>query len=221
MKKTFPAEALDQRLDRLESQIFGLPAQAMSYVDRIERLKKTAGIGVDVAGSAYTAIGPGASQNRSGNLSGSAQMRRGPMPRDFGGISRGDNPFSASPSPFFNDDSDSLTDRLLPEHGQSGQMEGFGAFTPLPRGSVHSFSFSTPGFDFGSESNEILERMQKPMMELLRRFGFSPDFSNGSAPVLPESNGGLNVAPQDSLRNLKKQLTPREELPPYSDPNSI
>ncbi len=232
LKKTFSSETLDQRLDRLESQLFGVPAQAMSYVDRIERLKKTAGIGIDMAGNSFTSIGPGALPGHNGNLSGSARVRRGPMPRDFGGISPGDNPFSASSSPFFDDNFGSLPDQLLPESGQMGPVKEFGAFTPLPRGSTHSFSFSGPNFDLGSDPAEILEKMQRPMMELLRRFGLSPaapqsDNGSGSGNGTGTGTGtgtgsdSPNVAPQEPWRNLNKQLTPREELPPYSDPNSI
>ncbi len=47
LKKTYPSESIDQRLARMESQLFGMPSQAMSYIDRIDRLKKT--IGMDVA----------------------------------------------------------------------------------------------------------------------------------------------------------------------------
>jgi hypothetical protein len=46
LKKTYPDESLDQRLDRLESKMFGQPAQTMAYIDRVERLKKTLGIGL-------------------------------------------------------------------------------------------------------------------------------------------------------------------------------
>lgn len=44
LKKTYANEGLEQRLDRLESKMFGQPAQLMSYFDRVERLKKVMGI---------------------------------------------------------------------------------------------------------------------------------------------------------------------------------
>jgi len=82
LKKTYPSESIDQRLGRMESQLFGMPAQAMSYVDRIERLKKT--IGMDIAAApSNVAVKPGA-RNQLG--------MGGPMPRagrNFGGLGGG------------------------------------------------------------------------------------------------------------------------------------
>ncbi len=46
LKKTFVSESLDQRLGRLESKIFGSTSPAMAYADRVERLKRTLGVGV-------------------------------------------------------------------------------------------------------------------------------------------------------------------------------
>jgi len=72
--------------------------------------------------------------------------------------------------------------------------------------------------------------MQKPMNDLLRGLGLTP------YPAAPSFDSPVNPLPatipmpedalkrknaDDPLRNLKKQVTPREELPPYSDPNSI
>jgi hypothetical protein len=62
LKKTFPAESLDLRLQRLETKLFGQDSPAMAYVDRIDRLKRTLGIGVTAVEP--TTIGP-----------------RGPMPK--------------------------------------------------------------------------------------------------------------------------------------------
>ena len=58
LKKTYANETLDQRLDRLESKMFGQPAQGMAYIDRVERLKKTVGIGLTEAPDGITARGP-------------------------------------------------------------------------------------------------------------------------------------------------------------------
>ena len=58
LKKTFVGESIDQRLDRLEKQVFGVPAEAMSYIDRIDRLKKTTGLDAPVIASLPPA-GPG------------------------------------------------------------------------------------------------------------------------------------------------------------------
>lgn len=59
LKKTYPTESLDQRLDRMESKMFGQPAQTMAYADRVERLKKTLGIGLETPNNdKITSIGP-------------------------------------------------------------------------------------------------------------------------------------------------------------------
>jgi hypothetical protein len=47
-KKTFAGESLDKRLERLESKLFGQPSQTMAYIDRVDRIKRTLGIGVDL-----------------------------------------------------------------------------------------------------------------------------------------------------------------------------
>jgi hypothetical protein len=49
LKQTFPKENLDARLGRLEKKLFGQDAPGMAYVDRVERLKRTLGIGVTAA----------------------------------------------------------------------------------------------------------------------------------------------------------------------------
>lgn len=65
LKKTYRGETMDERLGRLETSLFGQPATAMSYLDRIERLKKVAGIGL-----------PGRSPL--------TELPQGPMPRAGG-----------------------------------------------------------------------------------------------------------------------------------------
>jgi len=46
LKKTYAAGSLDARLERLETKLFGQSSPAMAYADRVERLKRTLGIGV-------------------------------------------------------------------------------------------------------------------------------------------------------------------------------
>ncbi|HEY9775680.1 MAG TPA: hypothetical protein V6C81_18090 [Planktothrix sp.] len=45
LKHTYAAQTADQRLSRIEEKIFGKASPAMSIADRIDRLKKTLGIG--------------------------------------------------------------------------------------------------------------------------------------------------------------------------------
>ncbi len=46
LKKTYGKDSLDERLDRLETKLFGQPSPAMAYADRVERLKRTLGVGI-------------------------------------------------------------------------------------------------------------------------------------------------------------------------------
>lgn len=64
LQKTYGSETLDQRLDRLETSLLGQPSPAMSYADRIERLRKMIGV--------ETAVTP---------LSPKTNIPRGPLPR--------------------------------------------------------------------------------------------------------------------------------------------
>lgn len=61
IKKTFPEETLDQRLERLETKLFGASSPAMAYADRVERLKRTLGVGVaqNLPNETAGPIGPG------------------------------------------------------------------------------------------------------------------------------------------------------------------
>jgi hypothetical protein len=67
LQKTYSGETLDQRLDRLETTLLGQPSPAMSYSDRIERLKKMIGV-----------------ETSSGAAPKSTQIPQGPTPRALG-----------------------------------------------------------------------------------------------------------------------------------------
>lgn len=72
LKKTYRAETIDSRLERLEEKLLGKASPAMSYADRIDRLKKIAG--VLTPGSVAEAPIPSGPDPRAG---GSAQERDG------------------------------------------------------------------------------------------------------------------------------------------------
>ncbi len=46
LKKTYQKESLDQRLERLETALIGQPRPSISYIDRIDSLKKIVGIDI-------------------------------------------------------------------------------------------------------------------------------------------------------------------------------
>jgi hypothetical protein len=257
LKKTYASEGIDQRLDRLESQLFGVPAQAMSYVDRIERLKKTAGVGAE--SFAASRFSPGAGLNSKSVSPGTAgpftALRKGPMPRAgsgslFGSLTENSSPFSGSPfagapifgSPFEDFDEGSLTDRLLPEMPGMQDMTDIGKLREFaakpggggfsgqeiqirigPDGATSSVRNFGPDGATGSTNSfgptdNIFEQLQKPMFEFFKNFGFgSFSGSSGSNSVTPAPSLS---PPINDLPNLNKRPA-REEIPPYSDPNSI
>lgn len=58
LKKTYTQEGLDQRLQRLETKIFGQASPAMAYADRVERLERTLGISASESKAPRGPLGP-------------------------------------------------------------------------------------------------------------------------------------------------------------------
>lgn len=205
LKKTYPQESLDQRLNRLETNLFGVPAQAMSYVDRIERLKKTTGI--DVVLSPSDAIKPGA--------------KYGPLPRSLGqGFG-----FEAPSAGGFESIPGNMPDSSrLP--GSSGEYRA--------PGTVFRWNYSTnneqiipPGFGQipGQPRGlgELVESLNRQMMEMMKHMNGVEEMP---LPINPERGPSLVVPPDVKKGVPRLPATPKvpaqsEELPPYSDPNSI
>ncbi|MBK7746506.1 MAG: hypothetical protein IPI39_04620 [Candidatus Obscuribacter sp.] len=255
LKKTYPQEALDQRLNRLEEQLFGVPSTAMSYLDRIERLKKTTGVDVALAPSDTGVKVPG-----------KRQPQFGPLPRAYSGGS-GLNPFGgnglspfggsgASPfgaSPFF--ESMPFSDKAQVEEGTDGSG---GHYRTFRDGNTFGWSYSTKNLPMPHTMpgqsprplGDMFDDMNRQMNEMMRQFNgveempfpISPYGNNGSGgggsngggsggknpriytpkpfskvtPLTPRTMPGL--VPQIEGRSQPAQ---KDELPPYSDPNSI
>lgn len=108
LQKTYGAETLDQRLDRLETSLLGQPSPAMSYADRIERLRKM--IGVETASTP---------------LSPKTNVPRGPLPRATAKRRPGMPNYSPYITPLprsGGEDWDSEGDDLTFEEDMRGQM---------------------------------------------------------------------------------------------------
>jgi hypothetical protein len=174
LKKTYPQEALDQRLNRLEEQLFGVPSTAMSYLDRIERLKKTTGVDVALAPSDTGVKVPG-----------KRQPQFGPLPRAYSGGS-GLNPFGgnglspfggsgASPfgaSPFF--ESMPFSDKAQVEEGTDGSG---GHYRTFRDGNTFGWSYSTKSTmphtarSVAAPFGRMFDDMNQQMNEMMRQFG--------------------------------------------------
>lgn len=212
LKKTYNTESLDQRLDRLESKMFGQPAQSMAYADRIERLRKTLGIGIDTGldnSLANRGIGPAprARARENNNELGlqpswpSNGMPRMPGMSGMPGIS-----------------------------GMNG-MNDFGFSFGVPGGGDSIF-----GATFDKQLHQMMDQMNKQMAEAQRlgpgSWRFDPktnlwvDIDSGRK-VAP-NQGGPRIAPGPRSYPLPPLVAPQrrpngviDEVPAYADPNSI
>lgn len=227
LKKTFANESLDDRLGRLEKKLFGQDAPGMAYVDRVDRLKKTLGIGVAAAAPSGP-LGP-APRARSRNL---PDTSLDSFVSPFGGFGRrggeqiyGDEGTYGSPD-----------DRAF---GGGLQMNPF------------TFGFGTPAIN--GAFNQLFADMQRQMSEINRlgpgtwtldpKTGEWVEQESGrhvkpDAPTTPHVRpkfGGSVTPPKlrstPILPTPKRQVFPYDfgggskngdsALPPYADPNSI
>ncbi|HEY9790377.1 MAG TPA: hypothetical protein V6D22_08260 [Candidatus Obscuribacterales bacterium] len=214
-KKTYPNDSLDQRLDRLETKAFGAPNKAMAYVDRVDRLKRT--LGIDVA--PQTAITP-------------RSMPLGPAPKAHPRGEGGDDFFGFGQPPMIGaqpfDDEDGLggmspmplnntMQRMMREmNRQMRQLEQMqpGAGVPMQPG-IHSYSFS---FELDPKTGKWIDKNTgKPVDP--RSGGRGP--TGPGAPfstVQPPTFKSPSIQPKSMPFPLQRDTN---ELPPYSDPNSI
>lgn len=147
LKKTYKGESLDKRLERLETNLFGVPAVSMSYADRVDRLKKVIGIEqiqVNNSGKlSHPKIGP--QPRAEGQLP--LDLRRMPMDGRSIVIEQFSQQFPNSmPGPEFKDLAES-TMRFRKIFDQMQRMMemlpgmGTGAPSELPPGFMQSFPF--------------------------------------------------------------------------------
>lgn len=196
LKKTYPAETLDQRLDRLESKTFGQPAQGMAYADRVERLRKVLGIGIDtgVGSNPLTAGGIGPAPRARANSDEAPSFGpTGNFPFPMG------NDFGFSFGMPGNDLFDATFDKQL--HSMMEQMN---------RHMAEARRLGPGSWRFDPKTNSWVDldsgkRTKPPMAGDIPKTAPGPRF-NAQPPI---------VAPQ------RKPQTMLDEVPPYADPNSI
>ncbi|MBU6450578.1 MAG: hypothetical protein KGS72_02285 [Cyanobacteria bacterium REEB67] len=182
LKKTYASEAIDPRLARMETQLFGMPAQSMSYVDRIERLKKT--IGMDIASTqsgnpavASTPFSRGISKNQIG--------QGGPLPRAHGGGL--DNGFRIQIGPGKNsEDGNGNISRYI--YDDKGNVTGW------YQSSQHSWSWpgnssAVPGPSGQQNVFEAMDQMNRQMNQMMRQLG-TPGLGMDDFPAIPNSFPG-------------------------------
>jgi len=152
LKKTFPNESLDQRLDRLESKMFGQPAETMAYADRVERLKKTVGIGLDEVQDGIAAVGPMPKASpRSGNM---VSPLEGMMPQMMM------NPFMNTP---FGDTAFGGMQQMLQKMAEMQQGQGQGQSPTQGQTQFYSHSMT-----FDPKTNQWIEQENGAKPKILR-----------------------------------------------------
>ena len=213
LKKTYVGESIDQRLDRLEKQVFGMPAEAMSYIDRIERLKKTTGLDAPVV--ANIAPGPGGAVRNN-----APDSRIWSVPHSMRTYPNADKlnstlPPGATFKRFTNPDGSSGFVYQYRNDGKSPRLPS------LPQGPDMSLVPRLDDFDSGLGAyggigggalNKVFDRMNRQMEQMLRNV---PD---DIAKDLLDDDEPPTARPTAPLRKTPTKI---QNLPPYLDPNSI
>jgi hypothetical protein len=218
LKKTYPQESLDGRLGRLEKKLFGADSQTMSYFDRVERLKRTLGVGV-------TAQTPAPVQ----------QAPLGPMPKARPRGQMPDNYFGFNPPVFGDEGTDAAPG--MPDVTQQpfGAPFGFGmnpAFNQIFKDmnrqlrqleQMRSLGNGTWVFDqdTGTWVEQNTGRRVKPGNPDTPTTPLAPN-TLPKKRATPAPGGPFGAAPELKASPLLQQLQPKQnDLPPYADPNSI
>ncbi len=204
LKKTFPSESLDQRLDRLESKMFGQPAQSMAYMDRVERLRKTLGIGIDTGLDSPVARGIGPAPRARAREDGGNDIGLGQTP--FGGMTIPGMP--------------------------GGNGLGFSFGFPGQGGSIFDATFDKQVHQMMEQMNKQMaeaRRLGNGKWRLDPKTNSWVDIETGR--IAPNQGGeSLRVAPgEKGSPSAPSTAPPRrlsqpnvvDDVPAYADPNSI
>jgi hypothetical protein len=223
LKKTYASEAIDPRLARMETQLFGMPAQSMSYVDRIERLKKTIGMDIPAtANGSQSGNAPLASRPFSRGISKNQIGLGGPLPRAHGGGL--DNGFSIQigpgisantfnnsfgfPGPGFAAPGGTGSKPGAGKNGEdgNGNTSGYtyddkGNVTGWYQSSQHSWSWpgnssAAPAPTGQQNVFEAMDQMNRQMNQMMRQLG-TPGLGVDDFPALPNNGfpGGTSITP--------------------------
>lgn len=214
LKKTYTNESLDQRLNRLESKMFGQPAETMAYADRVERLKKTVGIGLNTqqASDGFTATGPMPKARPRGEENGFDSMEG----------------FSMPPSAVVPEINNNPLNLMLP-FGNLGNMFGATNLNGMHKQMMDLMNQmqnpnSAPG---NGESIQILPD-GGVMRSWSKSFTLDPETKN----FIERNGGGNDLKKLDKMLPKTEQASPAQpspqqdsrqlkDLPGYADPNSI
>lgn len=216
LKKTFPEQSLDVRLGRLEQKLFGQDSPTMAYIDRVDRLKRTLGVGI-------TAM----QQNAPTGPAPKARPRNSMDPTENFGFFNGAPLFGAAPGV----GGRAFGRSFGPEDDEENQVFSGGGlsrtinqmFSDMTR-EMQEFSKLGPGnWAFDQESGDWVEQQSGKKVH--------PGPLNKVTPGAPKLNPKNPLTTPATpftmpMRPRFHQIVPvpqKEEtvLPPYTDPNSI
>lgn len=211
LKKTYPTESLDQRLGRLEQKLFGQDSPTMAYADRVDRLKRTLGVGI-TAMEQTGPLGPAPKARPRGSENGFNGMFGAPNGNMFGGIGS---------LPGFGDDGD--IGGGLPGGMPSLSRTFSQMFQDMNR-EMQEFNKLGPGnWVYDSNTGDWVEQQSGrkvhpgPQSKLNPTLPGIPNKPSkpGSPQIMPK------LVPQIPHSPLGQQRNNDSEIPAYADPNSI
>jgi hypothetical protein len=232
LKKTYPTESLDQRLERLETKIFGLSSPAMAYFDRVERLRKAVGIDAEMPQQASRGlVGPKPKARPRGSSDYSDDFSVMPRANVPNAIPNENMPFAGVPSnpfgmlgqdPIFKQMADLMNLQMQQmqqmqsgamQPGQPGITQHKMTITPGTQGGVFTFQFDGKNppvqqfIPFGGEQGGIKalpKGGKQPMQQIM--------------PQMPQSPFKMPNMPQISPFGKDGS---EQKSPSYYDPNVI
>lgn len=200
LKKTYPNETLDQRLARVEQKLFGQDSPGMPYFDRVERLKRTLGVGVTAAAPTGP-LGPAPKARPRGSGGGMTDPFAFGAPQTFGLGTPG---------------------TMMPDlFGDPNAMRGFNSafaqiFEDMNRQMAELNNLGLPpgAWVYDNKTGEWVEQSTGKRQKAGQGGSILPKQIAPSVPSAPR------ILPQYQFK-FRQQQQEMDQLPPYADPNSI
>ncbi len=214
LKKTFADESLDARLSRIESKLFGLPSPGIAFVDRVDRLKRTLGIGVTAVVPSGP-MGPGPKSRAGGQTIQDFANNLGSPPMQFPGaqeLTQDNNflqDFAHNELPFGPSMNSTFGQMFADLNRQMAEMHQLGPGTWVYNQKMGTW--------VDQQSGRAVKPSSPPGFPQFGR-NLSPNFGQQ---FLPHPGTQMPLMPSPHRVPLNTQKEDSMEMPPYTDPNSI
>jgi hypothetical protein len=191
LKQSFAIEPASKRLDRLEAKLFGQASPNMPSANRVERLRRAAGLDSGLQGP-QTAIRPFSEEH--------GMMPNSPFSNRFNV-----DPFGAMPGL---DQSDpQMTEMMKQMQRQLRQLEGFGGVPLNPK---------VPNLQTPNNGQFDIHFFYQDPDGKSRSYHFGNPPGLGEKPEMPKNPQQTKKSPIPGLK-----VPDTNEIPPYGDPNMI